>query len=149
MFLFRNHLSGPLRKHMFTFDWCISINFVSVFQGSLLVIALFRAIIDYFSSKTFLIFLILVSCNNKALYVPPKKHTLLYSTELPWAHHLVKSSKCCSQFYYTNLPTRNRKIGVGSEKSDFRIITFAYWLENTKIFILCCVLRKNKGVPVP
>ena len=143
MFLFRNHLSGPLRKLMFTFDWCISIHFVSVFQGSLLVIALFRAIIDYFSSKTFLIFLILVSCNNKALYVPPKKQTLLYSTELPWAHHLVKSSKWCSQFYYTNLPTRNRKIGVGSEKTDFRIIAFAYWLENTQMLSLCCVLRKK------
>ena len=23
-----NHLSGPLRKHMFTCDWCISIHFV-------------------------------------------------------------------------------------------------------------------------
>ena len=68
---------------MFTFDWCISIHFVSVLQGSLLVVALFRAIIDYFSSNTFLIFLILVSSNNKALYVPPTKQTLLYSTELP------------------------------------------------------------------
>ena len=128
VFLFRNHLSGPLRKHMFTFDWCISIHFVSVFQGPFLVIALFRAIIDYFSSNTFLVFLILVSCNNKALYVPPKKQTLLYSRELPWAHHLVKSSKWCSQFYYTNLPTRKREIGLGSEKTDFRIIAFAYWL---------------------
>ena len=42
-----NHLSGPLRKHMFTYDSCIrSTLFVSVFPGSLLVIALFRAIID-------------------------------------------------------------------------------------------------------
>ena len=39
---FVNHLSGPLRKQMFTCDWCISIHFVSVFQSSLLVIALFR-----------------------------------------------------------------------------------------------------------
>ena len=35
--------------------------FVSVFQGSLLVIALFRAIVDQFSSNIFLIFLTLVS----------------------------------------------------------------------------------------
>ena len=36
-------------------------------QGSLLLIALFRAIIDQFFSKIFLIFLILVSCKNKAM----------------------------------------------------------------------------------
>ena len=36
-------------------------------QGLLLLIALFRAIIDQFSSKIFLIFLILVSCKNKAM----------------------------------------------------------------------------------
>ena len=41
--------------------------FVSVFQGSLLVIALFRAIVDQFSSNIFLIFLILVSWKNKAI----------------------------------------------------------------------------------
>ena len=41
--------------------------FVSVFQGSLLVIALFRTLIDQFSSKLFMIFLILVSCKNKAM----------------------------------------------------------------------------------
>ena len=35
--------------------------FVSVFQGSLIVIALFRAIVDQFSSIIFLIFIILVS----------------------------------------------------------------------------------------
>ena len=57
-----NHLSGPLRKQMFTCDWCISIHFVSVFQGSLLVIALFRIV-----SKLFMIFLILVFSNNKAM----------------------------------------------------------------------------------
>ena len=44
-------------------------------EGSLLLIALFREIIDQFSSKIFLIFLILVSCNNKAMsaYCPWKK----------------------------------------------------------------------------
>ena len=38
-----NHLSEPFRKHMFTNDWCISIHlmFVSLFQGSLLVITQF------------------------------------------------------------------------------------------------------------
>ena len=41
--------------------------FVSVFRGSLLVIALFRAIADQFSSNIFLIFLILVSWKNKAI----------------------------------------------------------------------------------
>ena len=41
--------------------------FVSVFQGSLLVTALFRAIVDQFSSNIFLIFLILVSWKNKAM----------------------------------------------------------------------------------
>ena len=41
--------------------------FVSAFQGSLLVIALFRAIVDQFSSNIFLIFLILVSWKNKAM----------------------------------------------------------------------------------
>ena len=55
-----NHHSGPLRKHMFTCDWCISIHFVCFcFSSSLLVIALFQAIIDQFSSKIFLMFLIL------------------------------------------------------------------------------------------
>ena len=57
-----NHHSGPLRKHMFTCDWCISIHFVCFcFSSSLLVIALFQAIIDQFSSKIFLMFLILTS----------------------------------------------------------------------------------------
>ena len=41
--------------------------FISVFKGSLHVIALFRAIIEQFSSKIFLIFIILVSCKNKAM----------------------------------------------------------------------------------
>ena len=41
--------------------------FVSVFQSSLLVIALFRAIVEQFSSNIFLIFLILVSWKNKAM----------------------------------------------------------------------------------
>ena len=55
-----NHHSGPLRKHMFTCDWCISIHFVCFcFSSSLLVIALFQAIINQFSSKIFLMFLIL------------------------------------------------------------------------------------------
>ena len=40
-FCYINHLSGPLRRHMFTCDWCISIQFVFVS-----VIALFQAIID-------------------------------------------------------------------------------------------------------
>ena len=51
---------------MFTCDWYILITlFVSVFKGSLLVIALFRAIDQ--SSNIFLIFLILVSLKNKAM----------------------------------------------------------------------------------
>ena len=55
-----NHHSGPLRKHMFTCDRCISIHFVCFYFSSwLLVIALFQAIINQFSSKTFLMFLIL------------------------------------------------------------------------------------------
>ena len=42
-----NHLRRPLRKHLFTCHRCISTTlFVSVFQGSFLVIALFRARID-------------------------------------------------------------------------------------------------------
>ena len=40
-----NHVSRPLRKQMFTCDWCISTLFVSVFQGSLLVIVLFRIVL--------------------------------------------------------------------------------------------------------
>ena len=63
-----NHLSGPIRKHMFTCDWCISIHFVCFcVSNSLLVIALFRALIDLFSSKLFMIFLILIFCKNKAM----------------------------------------------------------------------------------
>ena len=43
-----NHLSGPLRKHMLTCDWCISIHFVCLFVSmfSLLVIVLFRTVSD-------------------------------------------------------------------------------------------------------
>ena len=41
--------------------------FVSVFQGSLLWITLFRTIIDQFSWKIFQIFLILVFCKKKAM----------------------------------------------------------------------------------
>ena len=37
-----NHLSGPLRKHMFTCDWCILMHFV--LQGSLLKMVLFRTV---------------------------------------------------------------------------------------------------------
>ena len=74
-----NHLSRSLRKHTFTRTsskghglWFVIIRFrtiwfVSVFRGSLLLIALFRAIIDYFARKSFLIFLILVSCKNEAM----------------------------------------------------------------------------------
>ena len=59
---------ADLLGNMFICDWCISIHFVSFcVQGSLLVIALFRATIDQFSSKLFMIFLILVSCKNKAI----------------------------------------------------------------------------------
>ena len=39
------NLRGPLRKHMFICDWCISIHFICIcVQGSLLVIALFRPV---------------------------------------------------------------------------------------------------------
>ena len=62
-----NHLSRPCRKHMFTCDWCISIHFVCF------CVSTFAACdhtvsrkIDYVSSKLFMIFVILVSCKNKA-----------------------------------------------------------------------------------
>ena len=70
-----NHLSGPLRKHMFTCTnskdhglWLViggfqSVLFVSCFKLRRFVIALFQAIIDELS---FLIFFILVTCKNKA-----------------------------------------------------------------------------------
>ena len=41
-----NHVSGPLGKHIFTCDWCISIHFVCFCV--LRFVALFRAIIDFF-----------------------------------------------------------------------------------------------------
>ena len=67
--------------------------FVPVFQGScdsLLVIALFWAIIDLFSLKIFLIFLILVSCKDKAMpascsqqkFHPSSRFPLLFLTSL-------------------------------------------------------------------
>ena len=58
-------LSG--NKCLLVFGAFRSTLFVSVFQGSLLVIALFRAIVDQFSSNIFPIYLILVSWKNKAL----------------------------------------------------------------------------------
>ena len=47
---------------------------VSVLQGSLLLIALFRAIIDQFSSKIFLILLFLILCLPPALHKNSTHH---------------------------------------------------------------------------
>ena len=74
-----NHLSRPLRKHVFTCMsskspslWFLIAGFQSVlftlcFKFHCFVIVLFRAIIDYLiASQISLIFLILVTCKNKA-----------------------------------------------------------------------------------
>ena len=58
--------------------------FASVFQDSLLVIALFRAIIDQFSSKIFLIFLILVSGKNKAMFASCPRQKFHSSSRFPF-----------------------------------------------------------------
>ena len=79
-FCFVNHLNRPLRKQMFTCDWCISIH--SAYFGAL-VIALFRAIIEYFSSKILLIFLNLVSCKNKAMSASCSRQTFHSSSRFP------------------------------------------------------------------
>ena len=63
-----NHLSGPLRKQMFTCYWCISIHFVCF--CFLRFAACDRPVSgndDQFSSKLFMIFFILVFCKNKAM----------------------------------------------------------------------------------
>ena len=57
--------------------------FVSAFQGSLLVIALFREIVDQFYSKIFLIFLILVSCKNKAMSASCPRQKFHSSSQFP------------------------------------------------------------------
>ena len=50
-------------------DWWISVRFVSFCVSRFVhVIVLFRAIIDQFASKIFLIFLIAVFCKNKATF---------------------------------------------------------------------------------
>ena len=56
-----NHLSGPLRKHMFTWDWCIFIHFFGFCVSRL--VAFDRPV----SGKIFLIFLILFFCKKKAM----------------------------------------------------------------------------------
>ena len=64
-----NHLSGPLRKHMLTCDWCISIHFVCFYVFAACdrpVSDCFRQWPTIFFSKLFMIFLILVSCKNNA-----------------------------------------------------------------------------------
>ena len=77
-----NHLRGPLRKHMFTckslkgHGLCFvigrfrSVLFLWCFKVDCFAIILFRAIIDLFklASQIFLIFLILVTCKNKATF---------------------------------------------------------------------------------
>ena len=79
-FCFVNYLSGPLRKYIFTYTsskghglWFViggfrSVLFISCFKVRCFVIVLFRAIIDYLSLLCifFTIFLILVTCENKA-----------------------------------------------------------------------------------
>ena len=57
--------------------------FVSVFQGSLLWITLFREIIDQFSSKIFLIFLILVLCKKKAMPTSCPRQKFHSSSQIP------------------------------------------------------------------
>ena len=85
-------------------------------QGSLLpLIALFRAIIHQFSSKIFLIFLILVSCKNKAMsaYSPWKKvhsFSLLFLSSLESFSVLVfraKLGECVALwFVFTSPPLK-------------------------------------------
>ena len=64
-----NHHSGPLRKHMFTFTsskghglWFVSSGFQSV-----LFVSCSSYKLGKFASQTFPIFLILVTCKNKAM----------------------------------------------------------------------------------
>ena len=69
-----NHLSGPLRKHIFTctsskghgfwfmIDGVLSVLFVSCFKSRCFVI---YNRLDKFASQIYLIFLILVTCKNK------------------------------------------------------------------------------------
>ena len=68
-----SHPIGPLRKHMFTCDWCISIHCVcsclSRFVWFVLVIALFWEIIDQFSLKIFLILFLFLARIKQCL--PP------------------------------------------------------------------------------
>ena len=76
-----NHLSGPLRKHMFTCDWCISIHFVCFCVSRF--VACDRpvsAIIDYFSWKIFLIILILVSCPRQKVHSSSRFPSLYLSS---------------------------------------------------------------------
>ena len=68
-----NHLSGPL--------------FVSVFQGSLLVIAVFRTVLGndrlVFFETNFMIFLILVSYKNKAISTSFPQQKFYSSSRFP------------------------------------------------------------------
>ena len=73
-----NHLSRPLRKHMFTCDWCISIQFVCFCVSRLL--ACDRPVSDKNRLVFFEVFSDLsYSCKNKAMSAscPQKKiHSL-------------------------------------------------------------------------
>ena len=77
-----NHLSGPLRKHIFTFDWCILIHFV--FFCVLRFVARDRPVSGNnwlkFSSNIFLIFLILVSCLRQKVHASWRFPSLFLSS---------------------------------------------------------------------
>ena len=63
-----NHDSGPLRKHMFTFTNWKGHGFWFMSSGvrSVLFVSCFSYQLGKCASQIFLIFLILVTCNNKA-----------------------------------------------------------------------------------
>ena len=67
-FGFSSQRTSQETHHLLVIGAFRSTLFVSVFQDSLLVIVLFRAIIDQFSSQIFLIILILVSCPRQKVH---------------------------------------------------------------------------------
>ena len=82
-----NHLSEPFRKHMFTCDWCISIHFVYFCVSRFTAAACDRPVsgLDQLvSSKFFMIFLILVSCKNKAMSASCPQQKFNSSLQLPF-----------------------------------------------------------------
>ena len=84
--------------------------FVSVFQGSLLWITLFRTIIDQFSGKIFQIFLILVFCKKKAMSTscPRQKIPLIIANSFA----ILEQSRVILSFVFAGQAGRARCIVI-------------------------------------